>query len=537
MSFLNLSQFLGSNPRSKRSGTGTIFWGPMFSGKTTALFRLAEILRYAVSDKQFLFLKPLRDTRTDLPPPLAINPIGTKNPKGFTKGNVKGEDIQVSSSRNLYETVDLPPCPVFPLPDDLCFPLGLDSNGQDRRLVLKKNDGYEEIKTISPSPRTHEKLHVVEESKVEGKYEPDIIAPVPILAFPEQPREEYMWLEDQEVSPSDRSDGEPLIHSRSRPCMPESFSRDWPPAPIGSPMFKANSLSPISPDSEVCESFIQTHSCKTMPALASKNLMCLVTTQWFIDARFIFIDEGQFFEDLCDFVVLAKIHRKHVFIAALNSDFKQNPFSSVSDALPKCRVEPTYGLCMECKEAPSMYTILKKGAATPEGQISIGGIEKYTPVCEDCLQLSNPVDKSYEEFLSKMNTRGDWGTNVVNSSYLSDSPRTQELLKSLTSRPKIPPRAQSGSPATINGAFDPYQHYRTDFVRYDGVGGHKTPPIRETRSVNGFGKGDGAPKRQRSQKRVTEKGVGGGQKKQHNKQHSLPINPRKKLIFGISDDK
>ena len=131
--------------------------------------------------------------------------------------------------------------------------------------------------------------------------------------------------------------------------------------------------------------------------------------------------------------------------------------------------------------------------------------------------------------------RDDWNTNVVNP-YSSDSPRTQELLKSLTSRPRVPPRAPSGSPTTTNnGPLDPYQRNRTEFIRYDDMGGRRTPPIRESQSVNGFGKGDGAPKKQRSQKRVMEKG--GGQKKQPGKQHSFPINTRRKLEFVNSDDK
>ena len=99
-----------------------------------------------------------------------------------------------------------------------------------------------------------------------------------------------------------------------------------------------------------------------------------------------FIDEGQFFEDLYDFVtLLVDIYKKHVVVSGLDGDCYRNVFGEILKLVPVCdTVDKLSAYCSKCINgtvAPFTKKIVKK--QDENGQIDIGGSDKYIPVCRD----------------------------------------------------------------------------------------------------------------------------------------------------------
>jgi thymidine kinase len=97
----------------------------------------------------------------------------------------------------------------------------------------------------------------------------------------------------------------------------------------------------------------------------------------------IFIDEGQFFQDLYTFVT--KFIDKHIVISGLDGDFLQKPFGQILSLIPLCdTVDKLCAYCKICNNgtlAPFTKKITKEIV-----QIDIGGSDKYIPVCRDHLK-------------------------------------------------------------------------------------------------------------------------------------------------------
>jgi thymidine kinase len=97
-----------------------------------------------------------------------------------------------------------------------------------------------------------------------------------------------------------------------------------------------------------------------------------------------FIDEGQFFEDLYDFVtLLVDIYKKHVVVSGLDGDCYRSMFGEILKLIPVCdTVDKLSAYCSKCIDgtvAPFTKKIVKK--QNENEQIDIGGSDKYIPVC------------------------------------------------------------------------------------------------------------------------------------------------------------
>ncbi len=95
----------------------------------------------------------------------------------------------------------------------------------------------------------------------------------------------------------------------------------------------------------------------------------------------IFIDEGQFFPDLYDYCISAK--KKHIYISALNGDYKQSLFGEIYKLLPKCdKITHLTSRCSICgQSAPFTFKIDQN-----ECIVDIGGDDKYEARCRACLE-------------------------------------------------------------------------------------------------------------------------------------------------------
>lgn len=133
----------------------------------------------------------------------------------------------------------------------------------------------------------------------------------------------------------------------------------------------------------------RSHGGKTYPAVAATALLSVIETDVYRAATHVYVDEGQFFDALAEFVERAIDAGKHVTVGALNGDYAQRPFPAVSALLPHCtEVRVMFGTCMDCGTNPSAYSVLRcpSDDAPREGEFLVAGADKYAAVCGACLR-------------------------------------------------------------------------------------------------------------------------------------------------------
>ena len=123
-------------------------------------------------------------------------------------------------------------------------------------------------------------------------------------------------------------------------------------------------------------------------AVAVDGLMDILTWPEYKEATAIVVDEAQFFVNCLIPFVRTCVDRdsKHVVVVGLDSDANQQPFGDVLALIAHAdSVEKKTALCRECGDGtPAIFTkaICEKQTQTqPQSQVSIGGAEKYEPVC------------------------------------------------------------------------------------------------------------------------------------------------------------
>lgn len=103
----------------------------------------------------------------------------------------------------------------------------------------------------------------------------------------------------------------------------------------------------------------------------------------------IFINEGQFFEDLYKFVhYIVNIKNKRVYVCGLDGDFERKKFGSILDIIPLSDdVIKIKAICTECMNNDAIFTHrISKDNTT---QTVIGGAESYKPLCRNCYNMFN----------------------------------------------------------------------------------------------------------------------------------------------------
>jgi len=98
------------------------------------------------------------------------------------------------------------------------------------------------------------------------------------------------------------------------------------------------------------------------------------------------LDDGHFFQKKDDLVtfceILANKYKKIVFVAALDGNWKREPFEEVLKLVPKCDfVHKHQAVCYECSGSAS-FTFKHSGNKTRI--IDIGNEDKYMPLCRKC---------------------------------------------------------------------------------------------------------------------------------------------------------
>jgi thymidine kinase len=95
----------------------------------------------------------------------------------------------------------------------------------------------------------------------------------------------------------------------------------------------------------------------------------------------VFIDEGQFFDDLYIFVyILVEELGKHVVVSGLDGDFNRNMFGDIIKLIPICdTVDKLCAYCSKCNDGTYGPFSLKINGS--DKVIDIGSEDKYLPVC------------------------------------------------------------------------------------------------------------------------------------------------------------
>ena len=107
----------------------------------------------------------------------------------------------------------------------------------------------------------------------------------------------------------------------------------------------------------------------------------------------IIINEGQFFGDLEEKVKLLLTHKKKVFIAGLDSDFRQQKFGYMLDLIPICdNVIKLTSLCSFCKNGKKAIFSLR---VSSDKEQTLIGSSNYAPVCRSCY-INNSITMSKE---------------------------------------------------------------------------------------------------------------------------------------------
>jgi thymidine kinase len=102
------------------------------------------------------------------------------------------------------------------------------------------------------------------------------------------------------------------------------------------------------------------------------------------EADVILINEGQFFEDLCDCVEHMLKLGKKIYIAGLDGDFERKPFGKIIDLIPLCdKITKLTSLCSMCKNG-TLGIFSKR--LTDEKEQTIIGSDNYIPVCRNCYE-------------------------------------------------------------------------------------------------------------------------------------------------------
>jgi thymidine kinase len=135
------------------------------------------------------------------------------------------------------------------------------------------------------------------------------------------------------------------------------------------------------------QELLYTHSSRTLPCVVVSTLQDIVDYESYAEKRYIFIDEGQFFDDLAEFCARAcESGGKHIHIAALNGDAYRRAFPSISEIAPLVdSVTTLYARCHRCADPSTSVALFsyRKPADNMTCGLGpdVGAADKYEALC------------------------------------------------------------------------------------------------------------------------------------------------------------
>jgi len=100
------------------------------------------------------------------------------------------------------------------------------------------------------------------------------------------------------------------------------------------------------------------------------------------------VDEAQFFADLPEALDALFTMGVHVFMAALNSTFRGEPWPAIAAVLHTCNVQQTWAVCKRCKNHRAIYSQKVSECEADRDNILIGSDAEYEARCLRCFTRS-----------------------------------------------------------------------------------------------------------------------------------------------------
>ena len=135
-------------------------------------------------------------------------------------------------------------------------------------------------------------------------------------------------------------------------------------------------------DTRYDDLLLSNHDKIMIPCIQTNNLIS--TYHRLHDSEVYLINEGQFFEDLYQYVQLLLQNGKKVYVCGLDGDFERKKFGQMLDLIPLCdKVTKLTSLCSLCKNGtPGIFSM----RLTVEKCQTLVGSDNYIPVCRECYE-------------------------------------------------------------------------------------------------------------------------------------------------------
>ena len=145
------------------------------------------------------------------------------------------------------------------------------------------------------------------------------------------------------------------------------------------------------------------------------------------------IDEGQFFPDLVEVCEELALLNKTIIIAALNGDFRMEPFPVISRIISKAdKIKLLKAYCFHChKDAKFSLRIVQSNET-----VLIGAGEAYKPACRECHVF---FSKQREEGNLNLNKIDENKENKENSQNINTPLKSKELKEFSSSSTETSP--------------------------------------------------------------------------------------------------
>jgi thymidine kinase len=129
---------------------------------------------------------------------------------------------------------------------------------------------------------------------------------------------------------------------------------------------------------------VKTHDSQVFSAVALGSIKDILELKEFKEASLVIIEEAQFFEGLYGIVkIMVEYCKKHVIVVGLDGDSERRPFGDILQLIPLCdTVTKLKALCKRCAPV-KRDALFTKCNAVKDGQVCVGGIEKYEAVCRE----------------------------------------------------------------------------------------------------------------------------------------------------------
>ena len=142
-----------------------------------------------------------------------------------------------------------------------------------------------------------------------------------------------------------------------------------------------------SEDKRYHDEMLSSHDKVMIPCIFTEKIRDLFNTDCIDNSECIFINEGQFFEDIFESVIyLVETLHKKVYVCGLDGDFKRNKFGRILDLIPfSDSIIKLRSRCGKCIHNDAIFT----NRISLEKEQKVIGSSNYEPLCRNCYLESN----------------------------------------------------------------------------------------------------------------------------------------------------